>query len=406
MRPINPRAILLVVHRYAGLGMAAFLIVAGLTGSLLAWNDELERLISPDLFLAPVPADAAPLDPLELRAVVLQAYPSARAAYQPLRVEPGYALQFFLTPGSDADGKPLPLSDNQVFIHPYTGVILGSRNANDLWQGRKAFMPFIYRLHYTMTLGVPGALLFGVVALTWTVDCFIGFYLTLPSRARSASPKSWFSRWKPAWHVRRGSGLHKLNFDLHRAGGLWLWLVLFVLALSSVALSLPVVYQPAIRQLLAHQPDERSIARIAQPEWLPPVNWQHARQIGRREMAVRGRELGFSLGSEEWMYYDASRGLYRYAVTSSRDIRERYANTTLYIDAFKGEVTGIWFPTGAAAGDTVTTWLTSLHMATVGGRSYKGVMSLVGLLVSFLSVTGVYLWWKKYRARKASRRRV
>ena len=116
--------------------------------------------------------------------------------------------------------------------------------------------------------------------------------------------------------------------------------------------------------------------------------------------------MGFSPGPEEWMYYDASRGIYRYAVTSSRDIRERYANTTLYIDAFKGEVTGVWLPTGAAVGDTVTTWLTSLHMATVGGRSYKVLMSLVGLLVSLLSVTGVYLWWKKYIARQASRRRV
>jgi uncharacterized iron-regulated membrane protein len=35
-------------HRYAGLGMAFFLIVAGVTGSALAFHDEIERWLNPD----------------------------------------------------------------------------------------------------------------------------------------------------------------------------------------------------------------------------------------------------------------------------------------------------------------------------------------------------------------------
>ncbi len=400
MRQPTLRAILLPWHRYAGLGMAVFLLVAGLTGMLLAWNDELEQLISPELFLAPPPADGTPMDPLALRTLVLQAYPSTRAAYQPLHVEPGHALQFFLTPGADAGGKPLPLKDNQVFVHPYTGAILGSRNGNDLWQGRKAFMPFIYRLHYTLTLGMPGALVFGLISLAWTVDCCVGFLLTFPPRARSARPKPWYSRWWPAWKVRPRGGLHKLNFDVHRAGGLWLWPMLFIIALSSVALSLPTVYQPAVRAVLTHQEDEKSFSMLLRPEWNPPIDWYEARAIGRREILRQARNLQLSIEREEWMHYDASRGIYHYAVSSSRDIRDRYANTTLYIDAFNGQTKGIWFPTGSATGDTLTTWLTSLHMATVGGAPFKALLTLLGGVVCILSVTGIYLWWRKKSSKK------
>jgi len=38
------------LHRWVGLAMAGFLIVVGLTGSLFAFNTELERVFAPQLF--------------------------------------------------------------------------------------------------------------------------------------------------------------------------------------------------------------------------------------------------------------------------------------------------------------------------------------------------------------------
>ena len=49
------------VHRWTGLVMAGFLVFEGLTGSLLAFNIELERLISSQLFAAHRPG-SVPLD--------------------------------------------------------------------------------------------------------------------------------------------------------------------------------------------------------------------------------------------------------------------------------------------------------------------------------------------------------
>ncbi len=40
-------------------------------------------------------------------------------------------------------------------------------------------MPFIWQLHLSLALGEWGAWVLGI-ALVWTLDCLIGFYLTLP----------------------------------------------------------------------------------------------------------------------------------------------------------------------------------------------------------------------------------
>jgi uncharacterized iron-regulated membrane protein len=39
-----------LIHRWLGLTMASFLLLAGLTGAILAWNEELDHWLNPELF--------------------------------------------------------------------------------------------------------------------------------------------------------------------------------------------------------------------------------------------------------------------------------------------------------------------------------------------------------------------
>jgi uncharacterized iron-regulated membrane protein len=102
--------------------------------------------------------------------------------------------------------------------------------------------------------------------------------------------------------------------------------------------------------------------------------------------------------------YDPRRGLHlhRDIVTSSRDAGEfrEGGNTRLAFHGDSGAFLGIYLPTGQAAGDAVTTWLTALHMAAVWGLPFKVSMTLMGALVAMLSATGVIIWWKKRKARR------
>ena len=418
--PPRLRPALVLAHRWAGLVMVGFLIVAGVTGSVLAWNHELEAAVSPQLFRAhPTDVNAQPLDPLTLRERVAARYPNASIAYVPLQIEPGHSIWMFLEARTDpSTGKVAELPADQVFVNPYTGAVIGERKWGDITQGLKNLLPFIYRLHYSLALGTVGTLLLGIVALLWTLDCFVGAYLTLPRRARTepanaqqSQARTWLTRWWPSWKLRWRGGSYKVNFDLHRAGGLWVWAMLFVLAWSSVAFNLSQVYRPVMATAFEFAPSADLPVRNL-PQAAPRLSWMQARDQGRRLMTDQARAQNFTVINETGLSYDATHAVYRYSVKSDRDIRDAGGGTSVVFDADTGELQQTVLPTGMAAGDTVTRWLKSLHMAALWGVPFKIFMSAVGLLVAMLGVTGTVIWLRKrqaqaktlasYRAREAA----
>lgn len=404
------RPVLVLVHRWVGLGMAGFLLVTGLTGTLLAWNDELEAAISPQLFVVEPPAvDAPKLDPLVLRERFLERHPGLAIQHLPLQVRSGRSMQFFVEARANAEGGTVAeLPNDQVFMNPYTGEVLGERKWGAISQGLKNLIPFVYRLHYQLALGVVGGYIFGVIALLWTLDCLVGAYLTFPARVRrmpgkalKAGGKSWAVRWWAAWQVRWSGGAYKVNFDLHRAGGLWVWAMLFVMAWSGVAFNLAEVYTPVMKAVFEHQPDEASLPQLqlASPQSVPRLDWQQARDRGRTLMGEQAQHVGFTIHREDSLAYLAMHGLYRYQVQSGSDVRWHEGRTRVYFDANNGTQRAVWLPTGAASGDTIYTWITSLHMAALWGTPMKLFVCMMGLVVAMLSVTGVFIWLKKRRAR-------
>ncbi|MDP9900702.1 PepSY-associated TM helix domain-containing protein [Variovorax ginsengisoli] len=397
------RDALVRLHRWLGLAMAGFLLITALTGSLLAWNDELEAWLAPELFVAS--PSGPPIDPLVLREAVLRAHPEAQAPYQPLAMDPGRTVVFFLVPRRNpATGVAPTLRANQVFIDPYTGQIRGERHNGRATGGLRSVMPVVYLLHRSLAAGNAGALVLGAVALLWTFDCFIGLWLTLPMRATPGrrSHRSWLSRWAQSWRFRWSAGAYKLHVDLHRAGGLWTWGLLLMLAVSSVALTLPSVYDSVTRSLLAHQPDELSLPLVDARRTVA-MDWISARESGRRLMHEQAAVQGFTVRREDWMFFDASRGVFRYAVRSDRDVGQRYTRTLVFLDGYTGELRGTWLPAGAASADTLRSWLTRLHMASVGGAVGKLLLSLAGVVVALLCVTGIVIWQRKRVARNAAK---
>ena len=225
------RKICVFLHRYGGLGMAGFLVVVGLTGSLLAFNIELERLFAPQLF-ANAPPVLAPLDLATLAERAQALVPQARLIYL-AHTAPDQTKAYFEPLENPETQAPYDLDFTEFFVDPFTGAELGRRRNADLSQGAINLMPFIYDLHWRLVLGGFGQWTLGIIAFAWTIDCFVGFYLTLPH-----TTTAFWRRWKPAWLIKRGASFYRLNFDLHRAAGLWLWAMLFVFAWSSVMMDM------------------------------------------------------------------------------------------------------------------------------------------------------------------------
>ena len=71
----------------------------------------------------------------------------------------------------------------------------------------------------------------------------------------------------------------------------------------------------------------------------------------------------------------------------------------MQFDAVTGAFEDTNIPQLQRSGNVVTDWLDALHMASVFGLPYRIFVCVLGLLITMLSVTGVYIWWKKRKAR-------
>ncbi|MDC6168985.1 PepSY-associated TM helix domain-containing protein, partial [Paucibacter sp. XJ19-41] len=185
------------------------------------------------------------------------------------------------------------------------------------------------------------------------------------------------ARWGPAWTLRwRGAGWHKRLFDAHRAGGLWPWALLFVLAWSSVGFNLDPVYSPVMRTLFEHQPE------AARSQGQPVLDWAQALPIARARAAEAAQARGFTILQEVELSRRPGAPVYQLRLQTERDLNQRRGATRLFIDAHDGRLLGLYLPRGAAAGDTVSTWLVNLHLGSLWGWPYQVLVLLMGLAVA------------------------
>ncbi|MFT4053501.1 MAG: PepSY-associated TM helix domain-containing protein [Novosphingobium sp.] len=392
------------MHRWAGLTMALFLIVAGATGILLPWEEELTLASRPILSRAAPPYPGArTLDGVTL-AERAAAQTGGQIGFVPLDIPTDHVVRLSV---QARKGQPT-LGYDALWADPYTGQIRLKFRYGVLADGAQNIIPFLYEVHYSLALGAWGIWAFGVAALIWTLDCFVGFYLTLPMRLKPGAPKSkagksWWARWRPAWTVRKGARGHKLNFDLHRASGLWLWPLLLVFAWSSVGFCLPSVHRPVMTMLGASA--DFSPPTLTQPLDEPPIDLRTARRIGQQLVAHEGQNRGFRAEREGYLFYRPAWGLYGYSVRTTADPADEDAQTRVWFDARTGRLFAFQGALGENTADAVMRWFYMLHMAQVFGLPYRIFVSVLGLAVVALSITGIAIWMKKRTARLLGKRR-
>jgi uncharacterized iron-regulated membrane protein len=143
--------------------MATFLVIIGLTGSILAFNTELERVFAPQLF-ARVRPGVPPLElaTLAVRAETLLPNASVRGV---VYVGPDHGQVYFVPKQAPSSGRPYELRFDEVFLDPWTGAELGRRMNGDIRRGLIHLMPFLYRVHWTLAMGEFGHWFFGILAL-------------------------------------------------------------------------------------------------------------------------------------------------------------------------------------------------------------------------------------------------
>ena len=402
------RPVFVLIHRYVGLLMVPFLIVTGLTGAIISWDHELDDLLNPHLMKAPGRGPA--ISSLQLARDIEARDPRVRVAFIPLATEPGKSLPFGVQPRVDpATGKLFSPGYNQLFIDPTTGAELSRREWGATWPiTRENLVSFLYVLHFSLHLpefmGSDrwGIRLLGVIAILWTIDCFTGVYLTFPARRKGSPPPrpSWWQRWKPSWRIRPHAGTYKLHYDLHRASSLWAWGLLFVLAFTAFSLNLyREVFYPMMSSFSQVTPtpfDTRTPTGPLHPIE-PRVGFAEIVEQARSE--ARRRHWDEPPGS---IFYAAEFGVYgvQFFHPGGDHGAAGVGPARLFFDGQDGRLIGERLPWKGTVADIFVQAQFPLHSGRILGLPGRIAISLMGVVVAMLSVTGTYVWWRKRRSRR------
>lgn len=381
-------------HRVTGLAMALFVVILGLTGSLLAFKPLLDH---EDSHSYVHPGSRPKLNFAELASAAEKAYPHARTAYL---FAPGDVASVRMEPRTNPQtGKPYTDTTEVVRMDPWTGASMG---AGAMQMGTApGFYGVVWELHKNLTLGPWGNTFVGYIALVWALDCLVGLYLTFPLQF-----KGFWRRWAIAWKLKLQSGKVRFNYDLHRASGLWLWPLLFLIAWSGVKYNNSGIYTRVMKSVLPYEGDEDLIHRQTRAKReVPKLNWANGYRRCQEEMSKAAKAHGLTIKQERVLAYISDFGVYSYGVQTSADFRFNNPISGVYIDGDTGELRELMLPDLLKPGNYLEQVADALHLADFYRPAYRWFEGVLGILMTALSITGVIVWWHKRKGRVGRKHR-
>ncbi len=345
------------VHSWLGLISGVFLIVIGLTGSILALTDELHAWLNPDLMRVEPQAKTVSLD--QMLGNVKAKFPDAKV----------FGIQVGETPD---ESYRVRMDMNGEFyyaqVNPYSGDVLGGDNLKP----RNSYLVYFSRvMHYSLMMRPIGDVIVALIGLMFVLLTLTGLYVNRKSLLRVFRVG-----------VRWEKGVQKASSDFHQWIGVASFAFTFVMSVTGFYMML-YVFSPAFYTHTAEKPNPPAVtlsadslmaqAKLHLPDFTP-VMLQWPRNE-KQPITVRGHIAG------SFFLYN-------------------HYSSYVQFDAKSGVVKKAFNINNASFGEQFHAWLVALHYGQFGGFWLKLIYCIGGLTPGILSVTGFVIWWKKKR-RKA-----
>lgn len=358
------RKIAFYVHLYAGIVGGILLLVTGLTGSLIVFSNETDALLNEAAFHVP---EKEPRVPLQVALdKVKKAYPKETAAvFYPARLA-GETHRFTLRS---------PAGLRLVSVDPGSGDIVASRLRN------RTFIGWTRDLHVQLLSGKNGETVVGIGGILLFLLCVTGLVVWFPKPGRKLTD---------GFKVRWSAGWKRQNYDLHRAGGLFVLVLLTVTAATGVAL----VFDDATGKVVSTL--TRTPARPPRPatgttESASPLPLDELRQ--KAEEALPGGELAAILLPRN--------------VGEPVGFRKRFpgdwhhaGRSFVYIDPGNGKALRVDDSRAAPLGMRIINVLYPLHTGEWAGTPARVIQVFIGLAPGLLFLSGFLMWWNRSLARR------
>lgn len=352
---MKTRRVIFNLHLYIGLAAGLLLVLSGLTGSLLVFREEIEELIYPEL-LKTTPRE----ERVSLQAV-LEAVGRAHPQDRP------FSIRLPRTPQQTYVVKMNNAHDLFVYADPYSGKILGAHSQEDTFTG------WIALLHTELLSGERGETILGIGAVLLVCMGVTGVILWWP-RLGKISPGfkiQWSAHWK------------KVNFDLHRASGIYAALFLLITAFTGISL----VFNEAVAGLI-------NAVTQSPPRPAPPLSDPLRAEMPTPSLDVLLQQADRILpaASTTWINFPQTARVPW--VVRKKLPQESHPNgrNFIYFDQYTGRVLRVENTLEASLGTRINNMLYPMHIGVIGGTPVRILQVVIGLAPTALFITGFVIW--------------
>jgi len=363
MKKVTFNRSLFKLHSWLGLFTGIFLILLGLSGSVLVFRTELDHFFNREL-LHVTPLSAHKPDQVLTRcyAHMTTRYPNLDGiAWMNPDAGPHDAYDFRMYFN---DTRLLTYDLALISFDPYTGAVLREGPASDF---APSFIEWLFQFHFSFQLGMPGAALTAIFGITMLLSLLTGaivykkmVWKVLTFRVR-INRKNW----------------RTISSDLHRIVGVWSLLLNAVIFFTGFWMNM-FAFKPQSweNELIATKPNTiiavsadqmYKTALSAMPDLEPTYVYLPTQPA--RKFEVRGYTKG--------------------------QLKLWGSGNSVRIDQQTGEITQVTRLADKPLGERIEATFFPLHVGNFGGILVKIIYVIIGLTPGLLAITGFLLWWRR-----------
>jgi uncharacterized iron-regulated membrane protein len=256
-----------------------------------------------------------------------------------------------------------------LYLDPVSGMEQGRRGENE------GFVNLLYGLHSALWMERTGKAVLACAALSYLALCISGLVL-------------WWPRtWPPSLRIAWRKGLSRTLFDTHRTCG----------AVLALALALSI----GTGAYLAWRPIGGWITWLsgAPPTKAPALPPGTGPALPLDELAARARAA----------FPEGSIGYFLYTPDTDRPLAVRMhvpddphpnGRSTVWLDPRSGAVLAKHRWNELDPGTRINSVIYPLHTGELGGAPWQAGVAILGLALSGLGGSGIWLWWRRRAARR------
>ena len=359
----------LSLHKWVALTIGVWIVLNGLSGSVLVFQRELEAALNPDLYRTEqeIPGSIN-LDALE------QSVKAAFPDYWIVMVDrdnlaANESLRFQLARNGEAASY---FTNLEVFVDPVTTEILGSRPYFTFLKAVKMF-------HFELLGGRTTKVITGLMGLAFLAMMLAGTVLWWPGRKKVLR----------GLRFKRTSPTPRLIRDIHNVFGVYSLVVLLMVCVTGLV----VIFPQQSAAILGVFTDATATAR---PAATPTLSQNAPPSLNELVQTVNDAYPDSTLVL--LLYPGPKRGWYTFRVEPAG--ADPTTNTVqVYVDQYSAKIADVFDPSiMPPARSFIGLWSVYSHNGKLYGMPGRVLVFSTGIGLCVMFGTGLYIWLRKRRA--------